>query len=283
MNNSFNLTNLEKQLWPGVTKKDLITYLIYVGPTMTNYLLNRPLAFLRAPNGIDGESFFQKNVPPFAPEKIQRWEFKHNDRLTQYMLLDSVENLIYLGNLACVEIHSWLSTIDRWANPKEIVIDLDPNPTEDFSTWQHGAYLIYELLLKLKLKSYPKITGKKGVHIMIPIVPKYNFKQLSFFLKAFKELVIGRWPDLFTGELRKEKRQAPIFLDLGQNGLKKTVIAPYSPRFSSDATVAVALNWPEFLSLKSKPKWSVKANNWPPLFTFPSFKQEIPQTWIETS
>lgn len=276
MTSLYNLTNLDKELWPSITKNDLITYYIYVGPTMKEYLINRPLALVRAPNGIKGDTFFQKNLPESAPETIMRWEFERGGRNTSYMILNSVEELVYLGNQASIEIHSWLSQITTFEKPSEVVIDLDPKEEVDFSEVKYAAFLIKEILEKTGLQSYPKITGKKGIHILVPLRALYSFIDLDGFFKAFKEFVVNQYPNIFTGELRKDKRNAPIYLDLGQNGLEKTVISPYSPRLVEKATVSVPLSWSELSSLNQKPHWSVEKKYWPPLKKPPKISQILP-------
>ncbi len=280
MINSYKLSNLSKELWPGITKQDLITYLLYVGPILTTYLQNLPLSLLRAPNGLAGTAFFQKNMPKSSPETLKTWVFTRHERKTRYLLLNSPSDLVYLGNLACIELHSWLSTYQCWNKPQEIVIDLDPNPDVNFRIWQQSAFKIKDLLDKLRLKSYPKVTGRKGLHIMIPLIPNYSYEELAPFFKAIRELVINRWPDLFTGELYKEKRQAPIYLDLRQNGLEKTVIAPYSPRLVDGANVAVPIKWETLYSLQEKPQWSVLQKKWPPLYSPPRYNQSLPLTFL---
>ena len=280
MTSFYKLSNLDKELWPKITKKDLINYLLYVGPVLKEYLKGKPLALLRAPDGINKASFVQKNLPDFAPPTIKTWEFKHQERITRFMLLNSNQDLVYLGNQACVEIHSWLSTIYEWDKPCELVIDLDPKPEVEYKYWQQAAFMIYELLLKIGLSSYPKLTGRKGIHIMIPLTPQYSYKELSPFLKALKELIVHLWPDLFTTELRKDKRAAPIFLDLGQNGLEKTVIAPYSPRFEPHGPVAISLSWESFAKMKEKPFWGVKKKDWPPLNMIPTLVQKLPDLFL---
>lgn len=276
MSSLYNLTNLDKELWPGITKKDLVTYFLYVAPAMLEYVKDRPLSLVRAPDGVGGETFFQKNLPEHAPNQLRSWEYVRGKRSTRYLVLKSVEDFVYLGNQATIEIHSMLSTVQEVERPVEIAIDLDLREGTEFLLVKQGALLVKELLEQLGLRSYPKFTGKKGIHVMIPIEPEYTYGEIAPFLKALRELVVATYPELFTGHLRKEKRDAPIFLDIGQNGLEKTVIVPYSPRTVPEAKVAVISTWQDLERMVERPVFNVREGFWPPLVKAPQIMQGLP-------
>lgn len=238
-----DLTNFQKIFWPQVhaTKGDLLTYIRYIAPYMLPFLNNRALTIIRCPDGIHEESFFQKSVPSYAPSFIQRK--KDGDK--QLIICDSVDSLIWLANHGSIEYHIPFEhvTIDQ---PVEIAFDLDPPDRSAFHLAIQAALLIKQLLDDLHVTSFVKTSGNKGLQIHIPIVQgKMTYDETAIFTEAIARTIEREFPNTFTTERMKKNRHGRLYIDYLQHGKDKTLIAPYSPRMTNDATVATPLFWEE--------------------------------------
>ncbi len=249
------LTNLEKELWPveGLTKHNLIKYYLEVAPYLLPHLERRFLVMQRFPHGILKEGFYQKNVPPEAPSWIHTAVFQHGEKHTRYLLADGPETLAWLGNLACIEIHPWLSSVLKPGQPDYAVFDLDPPPGIPFSSVCEVALGLKGLLEGRGLRSYPKTSGASGIQVYLPLHPGYSYVQARDFCHmVFKELNDIN-PDLTTLERRVALRGKKIYLDYLQNARGKTLVSPYSPRPLPGAPVSTPLLWSELSSPSLEP------------------------------
>lgn len=237
------ITNPEKYLWPelGIRKVDYISYLIKLSPYILSYSSHRLLTTIRYPHGIDGKSFYQKSIPTYAPHWITKvlW---HN---TPYMVLDSLPTLVWLGNQAALELHTAFNSYDNENFPTFLVFDLDPSQGQSFEEVTEAALLIYDALEALNIKSWVKTSGATGLQIYIPVGEKYDYatsrKINSFFGKYFTQ----KYPNLFTMERTVNKRGKKLYFDYLQMWHGKSIIAPYSPRATKDATVSTPVTWDE--------------------------------------
>lgn len=238
-----HLTNTEKELWPAVhyTKGDLLIYMRNVSPYMLPFLQNRLLMVIRCPDGISHKHFFQKHLPSYAPDFITAVPSKDGNTF----ICDRLESLIWLANHAAVEYHipfqSSYSTV-----PSEIVFDLDPPDRKHFQLAIHAAQLIKSILDDLSLLSFVKTSGNKGLQVHIPIREgSMTYEETAIFTKAIAFTIESAYPDHFTTERIKRKRNGRLYIDYLQHGKDKTIIAPYSPRMTKDGTVAAPLFWEE--------------------------------------
>lgn len=242
------VTNLDRELWPddGLLKHDLIRYYIEVAPYLLPHLRNRPLVVQRFPDGIDAEGFYQKNVPVGAPEWLRTCSIKHGDaKETIYIIADSIETLIWLGNHSCIELHPWLSGVDSLDGPDFVVFDLDPMEQTIFSHICTVAIAIKELLAELQLQCYPKLSGATGMQIYLPIEARYTYRQARDFAEGICRHVHQAYPGITTLERKVGQRGGKLYLDYLQNGRGKTMAAPYSPRPLPGAPVSLPLTWDE--------------------------------------
>lgn len=243
-----HVSNPDRELWPGdgLLKYDLIRYYLEAAPYLLPHLRNRPLVVQRFPKGIDREGFYQKNAPAGAPAWLQRCPVEHGEgKIIEYLMVDSAEALIWLGNQACLELHPWLSRVGSLDHPDFVVFDLDPMEWSTFSDICTAAVAIKELLQELKLKCYPKLSGATGMQLYLPVEPCYGYRQTRAFAEEICRRVHRVYPDLTTLERKKEKRGGKLYLDYLQNGRGKTLAAPYSPRPLPGAPVSVPLTWEE--------------------------------------
>lgn len=237
------ISNPGKLLWPdrAITKAQYLEYLIQVAPYMLPHLANRVLTVIRFPDGITKEKFYQKHCPSYAPDFVQTHQI---DDIT-YILCNDLATLIWLGNQASIELHVPFVTIQS-AKPKEIVFDLDPPSQKEFALAVHAALMMKEIFDQLKLISFVKTSGNKGLQVYIPLPnEQYTFEQTRQFTKFVADYLTAREPALFTTERLKKNRGNRLYLDYVQHAEGKTIIAPYSARGNADALVATPLVWKE--------------------------------------
>lgn len=246
------LSNIDKVLWPeaGYTKGDLIDYYTAVFPYMAPHLRQRPLVFTRYPNGITAKSFYQKNAPENLPEWIQTFPWESNEgNLKQYILVNTPADLIWLANQACIEIHPWMSRTDSVDYPDFMVFDLDPTEANPFDQVISTARLLKNLMDQLNLRVYAKTSGSLGLHVYLPLVNHYTYAQVRKFGQAVGEMISKLLPDVVTIERVVQRRGERIYFDYLQNGLGKTVCAPYCVRPRPQATVSAPIKWEELASI----------------------------------
>jgi len=237
------LTNTAKVFWPeeGLTKGDLLVFIREVSPYMLPFLKEKALTIIRSPDGIKGEYFFQKQLPPYAPTFINTIEID-NDQL---MICNKLKTLVWFANHGAIEYHVPFQTIDE-KHPNEIVFDLDPPGRAQFDLAIQAALIIKPLLDDLQLISFIKTSGNKGLQIHIPIrTGSMTYEETAIFTQAIAWTVENAYPHLFTTERLKKHRHGRLYIDYVQHGEGKTLIAPYSPRKTADATVATPLYWEE--------------------------------------
>ena len=247
-NKEIAMTNLDRELWPdeGLIKHDLIRYYIEAAPYLLPHLLDRPLVVQRFPEGLDGAGFYQKNVPAGAPEWLRTCSVSHSEgKTTLYIVADSVETLVWLGNHSCLELHPWLSRAGSLDHPDYVVFDLDPMERSSFSHICTAAIAIRELLAELRLECYPKLSGATGMQLYLPVQLRYTYEQARKFAEEICRRVHRVFPDITTLERKVDQRGGKLYLDYLQNGRGKTLAAPYSPRPLPGAPVSLPLTWGE--------------------------------------
>lgn len=250
------MSNLQRELWPddGLLKHDLIRYYIEVAPYLLPHLSGRPLVVQRFPEGIDGEGFYQKNVPAGAPDWLSTCLVSHSEgKETRYIVADSTETLAWLGNHSSLELHPWLSPVDRLDNPDFVVFDLDPMERSTFSHVGTVALAVRQLLQERGLQCYPKLSGATGMQVYLPVVPHYTYRQARVFAEGICRLIHRAYPEITTMERKLERREGKLYLDYLQNGRGKTLAAPYSPRPLPGAPVSLPLTWEEVASGSIRP------------------------------
>ena len=239
------LTNIDKVLWPdeGLTKGDLIRYYTAVADRLLPHLKGRPLTLTRYPNGITGTMFYQKNLPAHAPDWLPTYTI--GDPPVRFLLAEEPATLVWLANLATIEIHPWMSTVDHPNNPDYAVIDLDPAEGTTWDDVVQIAELVRVLLRELGLEGFPKLSGASGIHIFVPLAAQYTFAQTSAFVGFLGQLLARAYPEKATTERSVNKRYGKVYIDHLQNLPGKTIVAPYVPRPIPGAPVSVPVAWDE--------------------------------------
>jgi bifunctional non-homologous end joining protein LigD len=248
------LTHADKVFFPktGYTKGDLFEYYQTVSKLMLPYLKDRPHSLLRMPNGIGGPAFFQKDVESH-PGWIKTAAIfsESNDKDIHYYVCDSVDSLLYMVQLGCVEINPWNSRLKKLEKPDWLVIDLDPEKIE-FKYVVETAQVVHQVCDELDIPTYPKTSGKTGIHIYIPLAAKYNYDQGKQFAEILANIINDRTPEHTSIVRLPSKRQGKVYVDFLQNRKGQTLAAPYSVRPTEEASVSAPLHWDE-VNNKLKP------------------------------
>jgi bifunctional non-homologous end joining protein LigD len=240
-------TNLDKILYPDlkITKGQIIEYYIKIAPKMLDILVNRPIVLTRFPNGISKQGFYEKDAPQGTPSWVKTFrKYSVRAREINYIVCNDLDTLIWLANLAALEIHITLSQTDSFEKPDLIVFDLDPKPPAGYDEASEVAALLKQKLDSVGLKSYVKTSGKKGLHVLFPLIKDYTFKQNRDFVQRIGESV-KKETDMIVNERSKSDTSGKVYIDYVQNSHGRTMICPYSLRATPQATVSMPLSWDE--------------------------------------
>jgi bifunctional non-homologous end joining protein LigD len=230
----------------GITKGDLITYYEQISGTILLHLKGRPISMERFPDGIQGESFYQKEIPGYFPPWIHRVSIPYPGKGTSQfqVVCNSPETLVYLADLGCITLHTWLSCEGHLTRPDKMVLDLDP-PGNDFEPVRAVAFQVRDLLEEVGLHSSVMTTGSRGVHVVVPLIPTLEFDRVRTFADSVAGVLAERHAGTITDEIRKEKRRGRVFIDTLRNAYGATAVPPYTVRARPGAPVAAPITWEE--------------------------------------
>lgn len=253
------ITHPEKVFWPkeGYTKRDLLEYYQQIAPLMLPHLVGRPIVMRRYPDGIKGEDFFQKVAPKFAPEWIETVTVEHFNKKIDYLVISDVRSLLYVANLGSIEIHPFMARYPKIDYPDFLVIDIDPNDVP-FEAAIEVANEVHRQFEKLKIPSYCKTSGKRGLHVYVPLGGKYAYSDVVLLAKLLATFVHEALPEMTSVIRDPAKRKNKVYIDYLQNERTKTVVAPYSVRAIEGATVSTPLEWHEVKKGLDPRKFTIK-------------------------
>jgi bifunctional non-homologous end joining protein LigD len=244
-------TNLEKVLYPvvGVRKLDVVKYYIKVAPMMLPFLEERALVVTRYPDGVETQGFYGKDAPQGTPDwvKLHHSYSEAAGRELDYIVCDDLDTLIWLANLAALELHIPLARIDKLDHPDIILFDLDPQPPAGMAEAGRVARLIREKLKEKGLKAWVKTSGKRGLHIIAPTDRKETFDETRAYAHKLG-IELAKETGIVFSE-KAQKRPGTVYLDYPQNGHGRTMACPYSLRATPTATVSTPLTWDELEGL----------------------------------
>lgn len=249
------LSNLNKVLYPepGFTKSEVIDYYARIAPVLLPYVHRRPLTFKRYPDGVDGESFFEKNAPSHTPEwvptaRLSSPSSTKGRETIEYALLSDLPALVWAANLATLELHvpMWRVSKDGKRQPPDtLVFDLDPGAPADIVACCRVAFLLRDTLAADGLTPYPKTSGKKGMQLYVPLRPQRSWEAVHGYAKGLAQRLEREHRDLVVSRMAKQARSGKVFVDWSQNHQAKTTIAPYSLRAAAEPTVSTPVTWNE--------------------------------------
>jgi bifunctional non-homologous end joining protein LigD len=243
------LSNLDKVLYPrtGFTKGDLIEWYAQIAEVLLPHLRGRPLTLKRYPNGVEGKHFYEKRCPAHRPEWVRTasiWSDRHRGEI-DYCLVEDLPTLIWLANLADIELHTSLSRAEAMEHPTALVFDLDPGPPADIVDCCQVALWIRGMFDRLGLRSYPKTSGSKGLQLYAPLDGEASYEQTGPFAKAVAQTLESRFSDRVVSRMTKSLRAGKVLVDWSQNDVHKTTVSVYSLRAKERPTVSTPLEWEE--------------------------------------
>jgi bifunctional non-homologous end joining protein LigD len=242
------LSNLDKVLWPeaGFTKGQMIDYYARIAEVMVPHLAGRPITLRRYPNGVDGQSFFEKNCPSHRPPWLPVTDMTdRHSKTISFCLLEEQAALVWTANLAAIELHPSLARGDRLDQPTSVVFDLDPGPGADVVTCGRVALLIRETLEALGLMSLVKTSGSKGLQLYVPLNSASSYEQTRPFSLALAQVIEKAHPDLVVTTQDKSVRPNRVLIDWSQNTEFKTTVSVYALRARPQPTVSTPVTWDE--------------------------------------
>ncbi|HWG58866.1 MAG TPA: DNA ligase D [Candidatus Acidoferrales bacterium] len=259
-----HLTNLNKVYFPedGYTKRELLSYYYRVAPVLLPLLKDRPMVLRRYPNGIQGSAFFQKDAAPQTPEWIKTAAIESENRgePIHYILANDLATLLYLTNLGCVDHNPWASRYDNTDHPDYAFFDLDPTPGAPFSAVVKTAKLLLAAIRRFHFTPFLKTSGATGLHIYIPIEPRYTYEQVRLFVQAVASGVSRKHPGLISFEWNLQKREhGSVYVDVHQNSRGQSLASAYSVRAFPHAPVSAPLSEHELTASLDPVKWNLRS------------------------
>ena len=252
------LSNLEKVMYPatGFTKGHVIDYYTRIAPVMLGHLRDRPLTRIRYPNGVDDKFFFEKNCPDHRPEWVEvariftrgtgRWGGEsRGPRDIDFCLANDLPTLIWLANLAALELHTSLGTVTAYDHPTMVAFDLDPGPPATIVECCRVALLLRDMFERLGLSCFPKTSGSKGMQVYLPLNTPVTYDETTPFARAVAELLEHEHGDLVVSQQSKELRKGKVLVDWSQNVDFKTTVCVYSLRAREHPTASTPITWDE--------------------------------------
>ena len=257
------LTNIDKELFPArpgagetpVTKRELIRYAAQIAPVILPYLAGRPLNMHRFPGGAGEAGFWNKQLPEHAPDWLPRWDnpAAKRDRTSTYLVIDEPAALIWAANFGALEWHAWTSRAASQDNPTYALIDIDPGSGTSWDDILVLARLHRTALDHLGVRAQPKVTGRRGIQIWIPVEGGLSFQDTRLWVETLSKTVGAIVPELISWKWDVSERHGLARLDYTQNVSNKTLVAPYSPRAAPGAPVSAPISWDELDDLTLRP------------------------------
>lgn len=244
------ISNQDKVFWPrnGFTKGELIEYYEAVAPAMVPHLTARPITLRRWPDGVEGQTFFQKNAPKHRPDWMGTVTLGDVD----YLRIDEPAALVWAANSAAIEIHPGLAQAPKLDQPTAVVLDLDPGDGADMLTCCKVALILRGYLDRLGLQAWPKTSGSKGLQLYVPLNNGTTYDTTRPFAETLAHVAESEHPELITSTIEKSSRRKKVLIDWAQNAPSRTTVAVYSVRARELPTVSTPVTWDEVEAARSK-------------------------------
>lgn len=258
---TIEISNSHKVFYPNanITKGEVLNYYDRIAEYMLPHIGNRLVVMQRFPEGIDKEGFYQKQIPDYFPEWVQRKKvILRKGEKQDIAIVNEKADIIFMADQGAITFHIWLSQKDGIEKPDKLIFDLDPPKTGEFSEVKFAAYKLRDLFQEKGFMPYVMTTGSKGLHVAVPIKPEYKFNTVRQYVRKVLRGLVEKYPYRFTLEPRKDKRKGRVFLDYLRHAFGQTSVAPYSLRPIEGAPVAAPLDWEELPYIENSQKYHMK-------------------------
>jgi len=255
------LSSPDRVVYPdvGITKRDVFEYYEAVADRLLEDAGDRLVSVVRCPDGIEGERFFQKHLGASFGAAVHRMDIAENDgKRAEYAWIDDVAGVLSLAQMNVIEFHPWGSRVDSLEKPDRVIFDLDPDPGVTWPKVKTAAKEMRDALAELGLQSFARMTGGKGVHLVVPIAKRYSWDQARSFCDRFAHDFEARFPTRYVATASKAKREGRIFIDWLRNGRGATAVAGWSLRARKGAPVAMPVTWDEFATLRAPDRFKLR-------------------------
>lgn len=247
------LSNLDKILYPdaGISKAEIIQYYMKISPYLIKYIGMRPLTLIRYPDGIDKTKFYSKTCPDWAPSWIKRQDIQHSEETVPYVVIHNTAGIVWLANLAALEIHPMQMVVNSMNFPDHFIFDIDPPEGANFSGVIDIALKLKQFLESYKYTPFVKTSGSKGVHIIVPILAKYPHEEMVESVKGLAKLFVQQNKETSTLNLQKGSRNGKTLIDIYRNHMAQTTVSAYSLRARPNASISAPVTWEHLTQLES--------------------------------
>ena len=255
------LSSPDRDVYPdvGITKRQVFGYYETVAERLLEDSGERLMSVVRCPDGIQGERFFQKHLGPAFGKALHRIEIAENDgKRAEYAWLDDLAGVLSLAQMNVIEFHPWGSKVRTLEKPDRLIFDLDPDPGIGWAKIKAGASELRDALADVGLTSFPRLSGGKGVHLVVPIAKRYSWDQARAFCDRFAHAMEERAPTRYVATMSKAKREGRIFIDWLRNGRGATAVSSFSLRARPGAPVAMPVTWDEFATVRAPDRFKLK-------------------------
>lgn len=241
------ISHPDRPIYPelGVSKLDLVRYYEEIGEWMLPHVQGRPLTLVHCPAGVGGPCMYMKHAKAWGPTALRRVRIQEKTKIGEYLVADNLSAVVALAQMGIVEIHTWNSTDDDVERPNRVVWDLDPGPQIAWRQITAAAARLRDILTALKLQAWVKTTGGRGIHVVVPIVPKRDWSECLEFSRDVSEAFVRTDPELLTTAFKKLGRERKILIDYMRNNRTNTSISAYSSRARPGAHVSTPVDWSE--------------------------------------
>lgn len=229
----------------GITKRELATYYERASKWILAHAADRPLTLVRCPRGAGGDCFFQRHATAGLPPSVRRAQVPEGDRTATGLCVDSAEGLVALAQIGCLEIHPWNARVGELGTPDRMIFDLDPSPGVPWSRTVEAAEDVRAALVSRGLRSFAKLTGGRGIHVVVPLSPEHGGEEVLSFSRGIAAELVRRRPSRYTARAAKTARKGKILIDVLRNARGATAVGAYSPRARAGAPVSLPVAWDE--------------------------------------
>jgi bifunctional non-homologous end joining protein LigD len=255
--NGVKVSSPDRELFPGLTKRDLVRYYEAIAPAMLPHVRRRLLTLRRFPRGVTAPGFVQQHDAPGLPDAFRCVEVREaSGEMESHLYVEGEAGLIAAVQMSVLELHGWGSRVDDLDAPDRLVFDLDPDPSVGFGEVIAAARAIRDRLGEVE--SWPMLSGGKGIHVVVTLAPGHDWNTVSAFAKRFAEAMAETEPDRYVAEMSKAERRGRIFVDWLRNERGATAVMPFSTRAKPDAPVAMPVSWDDLNAIEAANAYTVR-------------------------